>query len=173
MKHRTKEEQADFCEKILAVITNEPQYRKNIAAKIQLTGNQIRYALALLIRVGVVTTHHGGGIWKSDKQLSTKELRERIMSETGPLGGQDKFKRKKVKEEDLGPEIEIDPLTTRKCRECQRFLPKSRYFIHVECESQEEEINEDFIYATDQWSSEDDEIFFGYDLNNEEKDSEE
>jgi hypothetical protein len=53
-----------------------------------------------------------------------------------------------------------DPITERKCRECQCFLPASRYFKCYQCEPKLKSIDEDFMYTENatQWTSEDEEI---------------
>lgn len=42
-----------------------------------------------------------------------------------------------------------ETVTNRKCRGCSKFLPESRYFNCLECQPELPDINEDFLYITD------------------------
>ena len=47
-------------------------------------------------------------------------------------------------EEELHPDLDFnpDPITTRKCRKCVKFLPTSRYFYHEGCEPRVSDVME-------------------------------
>lgn len=61
-------------------------------------------------------------------------------------------KKAKVKEEVLlGPNVNLDPLTRRKCIECKKRLPQSRYFRHKECEDKIHASEGQGFYSAEDW----------------------
>jgi hypothetical protein len=51
----------------------------------------------------------------------------------------------------LGPEGNLDPLTHRKCTECNKRLPQSRYFRHKECDDKIHSSEGQGFYSAEDW----------------------
>lgn len=157
---RSNVQQASLCNKVLRHINYEPQFASSIALSMGSTESRIQYALERLVRSGLIEhVYHKGYYRFYDKKITYFDILRAIQ----------KLKDKEpvmTKPEELGPEIEVDPKTTRKCRSCQDFLPASRYFKCYKCEPELGLVDDDFIYE-EPWSSGDDEIWIGYPLDTE------
>lgn len=64
-------------------------------------------------------------------------------------GFQAKARRREKKEEVVVKDL--DPMTTRKCRECGKRLPSSRYFAHYECAEKVNASEGTGVYTSEDW----------------------
>lgn len=160
--NRTKEEQVNFAFDIVSHLDTFPMNTNTLSKKTnksysELSGTLDKLKRALLIQKKKIK---GRMYW----YLLKKGRPTKMEIDTG-FTQLNKKARARIKSK-IGPEIDVNPLTKRKCRKCGQLLRASRYFDCEECVVELSTIEDDFIYA-DQWRSSDDEIFIGYDLDEE------
>jgi hypothetical protein len=160
MKYRTKEQQREFCLVVLDKLTDKPLTLKALAAIMGLKPSQVQYAIDLLVRTSLVFHKQGKGYHKDvsiplDRDYVLGELDYEWANKSSKVKAQPKDDK-----DDLGPELEFDPITKRKCRDCQTFLPASRYFKCYKCQLELSNMDENLIYVTEEfkWSYMDDEL---------------
>lgn len=142
MKYKNRIEQVDFFLRILKHMDREPKSAQIIADSMGLPISKLKSGLDTLSLLNVIYKKQGKGYFRDSYPTITGDfLSTALLLRKKRPHYEEKVKNRK--ETIVVPEIRM---TKRKCRDCNAFLPESRYFKCFTCQPELPSNDDNFLY---------------------------